>query len=92
MPRVVASYTILDPTLNVIPNISVRRVPKEGGGFDTILTAYYELEADDPSITKVDQLFDSISFTLNAAAKTALANLFTNNLDGINAIKAQENL
>lgn len=91
MPRVVASYTILDPTLGQIPNIGIRRVDNGSGGFDTILTAYYKLEADDPSITHVDQLHESISFTLNGAQKSALATLFSVDLDGLNAIKAQEN-
>lgn len=91
MSRVVPSYTILDPTLNDIPSIGVGRQPNGSGGFDTVLTMNYVLKADDPSITRVDQLYSAISFDLNASAKSKLLELVTL-IDAINAIKTQEGL
>lgn len=93
MPRVVPSYTILDPVLSDISQLVIRKeqVSDGQGGFtnELRLSAYYNLESN-PSGVVVDQKFESYGVVLGGAVKTALVNFINANV--IPGIKAQEGL
>lgn len=91
MPRVVPSYTILDPTISNISQFVIRKeIVDDGQGGTTNelrITAYYDLEADLPDVD-IDQKFESYSVQLAGAAKTSMVNYVNANI--IPGIKTQE--
>lgn len=86
MPRVVPSYTIQNPTVSSVNNLSIRRQSDGQGGFDTVVTAYYDL---------VDELGNrvasgAVSLALNASQQSQIGTFVTNNV--LPLIVTQENL